>query len=191
MVEGRGYAEGDSRNGHNAGGECLESEGRAGGDSQDMNPLGPHGSKDLAMEEEENESTSSLMKASKLPRHLRSAHPDESAVRDWMDEKDANMKRVKLTKLRNLGNHIHNCKVLEDGHGEILVRYRPTENVDPKDFVPCPSCYGYFSKKIYGNIHAPRKQEILLLQRRQGGRGSEVAKCSYQDHASHRKLKNC
>ena len=106
---------------------------------------------------------------SKLPRHLRSAHPDESAVRDWMDEKDAKVERAKLSKLRNLGNHLHNCKVLEDGHGQLLVKYRPTESMDPKEFVPCPSCYGYFSKKFLWKHSCPLEAKIPSLAKKTRG----------------------
>lgn len=67
----------------------------------------------------------------KLPRHLQSAHSDESAVRDWMGETNITLKNAKLTKIRNLGNHINNCKVLEEGRGELLVKYRPVGSVDP------------------------------------------------------------
>ncbi|XP_071853109.1 uncharacterized protein [Apostichopus japonicus] len=84
----------------------------------------------------------------KLPRHLQSAHSDESAVRDWMGETNITLKNAKLTKIRNLGNHINNCKVLEEGRGELLVKYRPVGSVDPAEFVPCPTCYGYLTRKF-------------------------------------------
>ncbi|KAJ8034560.1 hypothetical protein HOLleu_21447 [Holothuria leucospilota] len=83
----------------------------------------------------------------KLPTHFRRVHSGEPAVIDWLEEKDQRLKTAKLTKLRNLGNHIQNCRVLEKGQGELLVRYRPNIRVDPTDFVPCPQCYGYFARK--------------------------------------------
>lgn len=91
----------------------------------------------------------------KLPRHLQTVHFEESAVINWMAEKDSKLKNAKLTKLRNLGNHLENCKVLEEGRGEIIVRYRPTVDVNPRDYVPCPTCYGYFAKKFLWKHSCP------------------------------------
>ena len=91
----------------------------------------------------------------KLPRHLQSAHSQESAVSDWMAEKDDKLRSAKLTKLRNLGNHMQNCKVLKEERGELIVKYRPTVNVDPRDFVPCPTCYGYYAKKFLWKHSCP------------------------------------
>lgn len=96
---------------------------------------------------------------SKLARHLRSVHNDMDAVCDWMAESDAHLKDAKLTKLRNLGNHVHNCNVLKEGHGELIVKYRPTVEVDVKDFVPCSSCYAYFAKRFLWKHKCPLESD--------------------------------
>lgn len=50
-----------------------------------------------------------------------------------------------LTKLRNLGNHKHNCDVLSAGCAVLVVTYRPSQgDVDPASYAPCPHCYGYY-----------------------------------------------
>ena len=105
----------------------------------------------------------------KLPRHLQSAHSDESAVKDWMDETDSKLKTAKLTKIRNLGNHINNCKVLEEGKGELLVKYRPVESVDPAEFVPCPTCYGYFTKKFLWKHTCPLQSKQSYAGKKKRG----------------------
>lgn len=41
---------------------------------------------------------------------------------------------------------MHNCKVIRNGSGELLVTYRPTYAVDYHDYVPCDACYAYIQK---------------------------------------------
>ncbi|KAJ8021969.1 Hematopoietic prostaglandin D synthase [Holothuria leucospilota] len=91
----------------------------------------------------------------KLPRHLRTWHTDKSAVCDWMEETDETLKDAKLTKIRNLGNHIHNCNVLKAGKGELIVKYRPSEEVEAIQYVPCPTCYGYFVRRYLWKHKCP------------------------------------
>ncbi|KAH3755849.1 hypothetical protein DPMN_190548 [Dreissena polymorpha] len=53
-------------------------------------------------------------------------------------------------KIRNVGNHLHNVKVLRDGQGQLFVSYRQRHNqrVAADEYGPCPYCYGYYPKKI-------------------------------------------
>ncbi|XP_071831513.1 uncharacterized protein [Apostichopus japonicus] len=105
----------------------------------------------------------------KLPRHLRSAHCNESAVADWMQEDHHTLKAAKLTKIRNLGNHLQNCKVLEQGSGELIVRYRPNEITEPSNFIPCPTCYGYYAKRfLYKHTCHLEPASSNKLKRRRG-----------------------
>ncbi|XP_033096320.1 uncharacterized protein LOC117100633 isoform X2 [Anneissia japonica] len=83
----------------------------------------------------------------KLPRHLSTLHKDEKSVIKWLNENNKEKKSAKLTKMRNLGNLLHNCEVLKDGVGELVVVYRPTRKAHASDYVPCQSCYGYFAKR--------------------------------------------
>ena len=82
----------------------------------------------------------------RLPRHLVTMHSDEESVREYAQSKDANC----LHKIRNVGNHLHNLKVLKDGHGPLIVVHRPSKNTPNahSDYVPCPDCYGYFRKSL-------------------------------------------
>lgn len=86
---------------------------------------------------------------SKLSRHMKSAHSDEKEVYSIMNSHSSEEKKLRektLYKLKNLGNHIHNIKVLREKRGSLVVVYRPPENakVDPYKYLPCSSCYGYF-----------------------------------------------
>lgn len=51
-----------------------------------------------------------------------------------------------MLKLRNLGNHQHNCEVLRQKTGDLVVSHQPTENVDYTAYIPCKYCYVYFAK---------------------------------------------
>ena len=55
----------------------------------------------------------------KLPRHLRSCHKEEREVVDITSETDRSARNNLL--LKNVGNHRHNCKVLREGEGVLIV----------------------------------------------------------------------
>ncbi|XP_033125442.1 uncharacterized protein LOC117123571 isoform X2 [Anneissia japonica] len=83
----------------------------------------------------------------KLTRHFIHRHKDEEAVSDWLTEKNKQIRLSKLTKMRNLGNHLHNSEVIRNGKGALLVVHRPTGEANALDYVPCKSCYGYLGKR--------------------------------------------
>ena len=82
---------------------------------------------------------------SKIPRHLTQIHQNEPKVIDYLNEGDKKLKKLKMTLLRNLGNHLHNCEVLRNGKGTLIVGYRPSGNnlATAREYGPCPSCYIY------------------------------------------------
>ena len=84
---------------------------------------------------------------SKIARHLRSVHADDDMVQQYVTASDANEKANCLLKMRNLGNHYHNCRVLQKNKGEFIVAYRPTLEVDYTQYKRCIYCYGYFAKQ--------------------------------------------
>ena len=84
---------------------------------------------------------------SKLPRHLETTHQDEPEVVQALSDKDKKSRQAKLTKIRNLGNHKHNCEVLKSGVGAIIVSYRPKASCSPEDYGPCQYCYAYLVRK--------------------------------------------
>ena len=88
-----------------------------------------------------------LQPQSKLPRHLQTCHPDESDVCGFIQEKDKAARQKLLCKLRNLGNHLHNCEVKRHNRGTLIVGYRPSGHVNAEDYGPCPYCYGYYVMK--------------------------------------------
>ena len=83
----------------------------------------------------------------KLPRHLVTCHKNEDLVKKY--EMASGEKNKLLTKIRNIGNHLHNVSVLEKGTGTLIVVHRPTDEcASPGDYVPCSDCYGYYKKPL-------------------------------------------
>ena len=56
------------------------------------------------------------------------------------------------------GDYAHNCDVLKTGQGELLVYKRPGSGTheNPRDYLPCNSCMGFFFKR--GNILRHKKK---------------------------------
>ncbi len=87
---------------------------------------------------------------------MESLHPEEPAVIEVSSTKDKTVRRNLLCKLRNAGNHKHNCGVLRRNEGTLVVAYRPTNNeVKADDYGPCPYCYGYYIRKDLWKHHCP------------------------------------
>ena len=68
-----------------------------------------------------------LQPQSKLPRHLQTCRPDESDMCGFIQKKDKAGRQKLLCKLRNLGNHLHNCEVKRENRGTLIVGYRPVD----------------------------------------------------------------
>jgi len=80
----------------------------------------------------------------KLCPHLVTQHSNETYVAEMLS-KDKHSQKKSLIKLRNLGNHKHNCDVIRSGTGELIVAYRPRQCAAfNENYVPCPNCYGYY-----------------------------------------------
>lgn len=90
---------------------------------------------------------------SKLPKHLLIMHKDEEDVVQYAAEKNKDEKIKLYERMKNIGNHVHNCSVLESGEGELIVTYRPrkcNQSARPEDYGPSPYCFAYFPN--YGDI---------------------------------------
>ena len=83
---------------------------------------------------------------SRLIRHLQNKHSNEREVIEITNTKDKGKKSQLMTKVRNTGNHLHNCEVLRQGSGDFLVTYRPKYAADAHQYRPCEDCLGYFVK---------------------------------------------
>jgi hypothetical protein len=79
-------------------------------------------------------------------RHWVTLHRSEREVQDVLVA-DKERRPKEIMKLRNMGNHLHNCQVVRDGKGDFLVTYRPTQQVCYSDYVPCEACFAYIHKR--------------------------------------------
>lgn len=87
----------------------------------------------------------------KLPHQLESQHKEEDNVIELSGATKEKW-NVILNKLRNLGQHTHNNKVIRKGEGEIQVVYRTKGTKEDPDFVLCQYCCGGMTEMSYGNI---------------------------------------
>ena len=105
-----------------------------------------------------------LKPQAKLKRHLtetKEHENEEDVVQLKALADDPKREQMLLTKLRNIGNYLHNKRVIEDGKGEINVRYRPKQSKSEVDtYGACPYCYGYFKLKYLWRHRCPLKPKV-------------------------------
>ena len=90
-----------------------------------------------------------------MPRHLWSCHKEEREVVDITSETDRSARNNLLLKIHNVGRH--NCKVLREGEGVLIVAYRPNHKADPHDYGPCIYCFGYYVRSDLWRHRCPMK----------------------------------
>lgn len=78
----------------------------------------------------------------KLKRHLTTVHKDEREVIIMMERNGDG-----FTALKNVGDHKHNIINLKAGHGDLVVKRQVKKAVGKEEFVPCPSCLGFYYKR--------------------------------------------
>ena len=83
---------------------------------------------------------------SQIQHHLKSVHAKEKEVIQLVSAATDAARVRSLTKLRNLGNHRHNQKVLQDGRGTLLVLYCPKPEENPDNYSPCNNCWNYMTE---------------------------------------------
>ncbi|XP_074652770.1 uncharacterized protein LOC141907100 [Tubulanus polymorphus] len=95
---------------------------------------------------------------SKISSHLCSIHASEPEIIKYHLIRDPNEKKKHMRLLQNEGNFRHNCKVIKEGHGTLVVVRRPNKTDKPPnavDYVPCEFCKGFFYKGCLSE-HATR-----------------------------------
>ena len=101
-------------------------------------------------------------------RHIKKKHSKEPIVQKLEHEDTSKKERDKITRLlKNKGNFKKNIEVLQAKEGTILVVRRPTEKEDASKFVPCNTCYGFYSKlELYRHqcIDANKREEKHSLR---------------------------
>ncbi|XP_017260823.2 uncharacterized protein LOC108229666 [Kryptolebias marmoratus] len=81
----------------------------------------------------------------KIARHLLRKHADEQEVMAASALPTGSKERhLLLEHLRCRGNYLHNIEVIRQGSGEIIPWRQPSEEVDARNYLPCPLCLGFF-----------------------------------------------
>lgn len=80
-----------------------------------------------------------------LRTHLKQ-HSDDPIVATYLAKQDRQARLQLLSRIRNTGNHKHNCNVLKKGEGVIIPVYRPNYEARHEDYQPCSNCLGWYSK---------------------------------------------
>ncbi|XP_030266311.1 uncharacterized protein LOC115577569 isoform X2 [Sparus aurata] len=81
----------------------------------------------------------------KIARHLLRKHADQQEVAAASVLPTGSKQRhVLLEHLRCRGNYLHNIEVIRQGNGEIVPWRQPSEEVDARNYLPCPLCLGFF-----------------------------------------------
>ncbi|XP_029932206.1 uncharacterized protein LOC115376631 isoform X2 [Myripristis murdjan] len=81
----------------------------------------------------------------KMARHLLQKHRDQQEVAQASSLPTGSKQRhLLLEQLRCRGNYLHNIEVIRQGRGEIVPCRQPSEEVDARNYLPCPLCLGFF-----------------------------------------------
>ncbi|XP_042372591.1 uncharacterized protein LOC121966578 [Plectropomus leopardus] len=81
----------------------------------------------------------------KIARHLLRKHADQQEVAAAsMLPAGSKQRHLLLEHLRCRGNYMHNIEVIRQGVGEIVPWRQPSEEVDARNYLPCPLCLGFF-----------------------------------------------
>ncbi|KAM7366667.1 hypothetical protein PAMP_016083 [Pampus punctatissimus] len=81
----------------------------------------------------------------KIARHLLRKHTDQQEVVAASTLPTGSKERhLLLEQLRCKGNYLHNIEVIRQGSGEIVPWRQPSEDVDARNYLPCPLCLGFF-----------------------------------------------
>nr|XP_040038766.1 uncharacterized protein LOC120822877 isoform X1 [Gasterosteus aculeatus aculeatus]XP_040038768.1 uncharacterized protein LOC120822877 isoform X1 [Gasterosteus aculeatus aculeatus]XP_040038769.1 uncharacterized protein LOC120822877 isoform X1 [Gasterosteus aculeatus aculeatus]XP_040038770.1 uncharacterized protein LOC120822877 isoform X1 [Gasterosteus aculeatus aculeatus]XP_040038771.1 uncharacterized protein LOC120822877 isoform X1 [Gasterosteus aculeatus aculeatus] len=81
----------------------------------------------------------------KIARHLLTKHGDQQEVAAAGKLPTGSKQRhFLLEHLRCRGNYMHNIEVIRQGTGEIVPWRQPSEDVDARNYLPCPLCLGFF-----------------------------------------------
>ncbi|XP_062420867.1 uncharacterized protein LOC119223653 isoform X3 [Pungitius pungitius] len=81
----------------------------------------------------------------KIARHLLTKHADQQEVAAAGKLPTGSKQRhLLLEHLRCRGNYMHNIEVIRQGTGEIVPWRQPSEDVDARNYLPCPICLGFF-----------------------------------------------
>ena len=84
----------------------------------------------------------------KMGRHLCQKHSDKEEVIPILKMELGSVERKDALFLLTLkGNFLHNCHVIKEQKGVLLVMRRVGEDTDPLNYIPCIYCLGFIHKR--------------------------------------------
>ncbi|XP_028298234.1 uncharacterized protein LOC114460545 [Gouania willdenowi] len=99
----------------------------------------------------------------KIARHLLRKHGDQQEVHAASILPAGSKRRhLLLERLRCKGNYLHNIEVIRQGSGEIVPSRQPTEEVDPRNYLPCPLCLGFFLRADLWKHQVTCRKKLVL-----------------------------
>ena len=92
----------------------------------------------------------------KMGRHLCEKHSDKEEVKPILKMKSGSAERKEaIALLTYKGNFLHNCHILKEGKGVLLVLRRVGDDVNPQNFIPCIYCLGYIqTRQVWRHVES-------------------------------------
>ncbi|XP_068444311.1 uncharacterized protein [Clinocottus analis] len=124
----------------------------------------------------------------KIARHLLSKHSDQQEVKAAGELPPGSKQRhLLLEHLRCRGNYMHNIEVIRQGTGEIVPWRQPSEDVDARNYLPCPLCLGFFLRADLWKHQASCRKKLTSDPSRDSASAAEdkdTTSDSYKDTTS-------
>ena len=111
--------------------------------------------------------------------HLKAKHSTQQRMVRILEEQDEIKQDKALSMMRSVGDDKHNCSIIKDGKGELLLMRRPVKDFRSGDYGPCPNCREWMLRKsivrhqkkcIAGDGILQSKKHLLLKSDIMSGR---------------------
>ncbi|XP_040886927.1 uncharacterized protein LOC121176879 [Toxotes jaculatrix] len=121
----------------------------------------------------------------KIARHLLRKHADQQEVMAASTLPTGSKQRhLLLEHLRCRGNYLHNIEVIRQGSGEIVPCRQPSEDVDARNYLPCPLCLGFFLRSDLWKHQASCRKKLASDVSKDSVSTAETSSESMKDTAS-------
>ncbi|XP_070849709.1 uncharacterized protein [Chaetodon trifascialis] len=121
----------------------------------------------------------------KIARHLLRKHADQQEVAAASTLPTGSKQRhLLLEHLRCRGNYLHNIEVIRQGSGEIVPWRQPSQEVDARNYLPCPLCLGFFLRADLWKHQASCRKKITSDSSQDFASTAEKTRDSVKDTTS-------
>nr|XP_020514131.2 uncharacterized protein LOC110002817 isoform X2 [Labrus bergylta] len=118
----------------------------------------------------------------KIARHLLRKHADQQEVVAASALPTGSKQRhLLLEHLRCRGNYMHNIEVIRQGTGEIVPWRQPSEDVDARNYLPCPLCLGFFLRADLWKHQASCRKKLTSDPSRDSASTAEKTSDPFKD----------